>query len=235
MPKESNLELKVGLFVLTSLAGLIVFIFKVSDTTGLERGKTIRAVFGFANGLKKSAPVRVAGVDEGIVKDIHLFFDPSDSKTKVAVDLWVKGESMIPADSTIVVNQLGLMGEKYVEIFPGMDRQNFLQGGQEVIAKDPVAQSVLSDRMMEVSDKLETAVAGVNRIVSDEKNVESIRVMLENLSLLTGSIDDIVYDLSEGKGTVGKLMQDGQLYDNLEEMTADLKANPWKLLYRPKK
>ena len=176
MPKESKLELKVGLFVLASLVGLIVFIFKVSDTTGLERGKTIRAVFGFANGLKKSAPVRIAGVDEGIVKDIQLFFDPSDGKTKVAVDLWIKGGTMIPADSTIVVNQLGLMGEKYVEIFPGTDRQNFLRGGQEVIAKDPVAQSVLSDRMMEVSDKLETAVAGVNRIISDEKNVESILV-----------------------------------------------------------
>ena len=39
MPKESNLEFKVGLFMLISLAGLIMFIFSVSDSSVLDKGK----------------------------------------------------------------------------------------------------------------------------------------------------------------------------------------------------
>jgi len=234
MPKESHLELKVGLFVIASLIGLVIFIFRVSDTTGLEKGKSIRAVFGFANGVKKSAPVRIAGVDEGIVKDIQLFFDQKDRKTKVAVELWVKEETKIPVDSKIVVNQLGMMGEKYIEIFPGTDTKNFYRAGQTVIGQDPIAQSQLSERMMEVSNKLESAVSGVNRIISDEQNVESIRDALKNLSVLTGSLDGIVSEINEGQGTIGMLLKDRRLYENLEGMTADLKKNPWKLLYRPK-
>jgi phospholipid/cholesterol/gamma-HCH transport system substrate-binding protein len=235
MPRESNLEFKVGLFVLIALVGLIMFIFSVNDSTVLEKGKSVRVVFGFANGLKKNAPVRFAGVDEGIVKEITLFFDQAEQKTKVALDLWIKKDTKIPSDSAVVVNQLGMMGEKYIEIFPGKDTQNFFKEGQTVLGKDPVAQSALSDRMMEVSDQLESAVAGVNRLISDEKNIESIRTTLENFSLLTGSLDDIIYSISEGRGTVGKLLYDERLYDDLEGLAADLKANPWKLLYRPKK
>ena len=92
----------------------------------------------------------------------------------------------------------------------------------------------MSDRMMEVANKLDSTIDGIDRIVSDERNIESIGDTLENLSLLTGSLDDIIYSVSEGNGTIGKLIYDNGLYENIEGMTADLKANPWKLLYRPK-
>ncbi len=235
MPKESNLELKVGTFMLIALIALVIFIFRVSDLSVLEKGKSVRVVFGFANGLKKSAPVRIAGVDEGIVKNIKLFFDRADQRTKVEVELWIKKNTKIPSDSVVMVNQLGMMGEKYIEIIPGEDTQKYLEEGQTVMGKDPIAQAAISDRMMEVSNQLENTISGINRLVSDEKNIESIKMTLKNLSLMTGSLDNIVSDMSEGQGTVGKLLYDDRLYENLEGMTADLKENPWKLLYRPKK
>jgi phospholipid/cholesterol/gamma-HCH transport system substrate-binding protein len=235
MPKESNLEFKVGLFVLVSLAGLVIFIFSVGDSSVLEKGKSIRVVFGFANGLKKNAPVRIAGVDEGIVKNIELFFEPNDRKTKVKVDLWVKEGTMIPVDSVVTVNQLGMMGEKYIEIFPGTDTQGFFEEGKVYMGKNPISQAEISDRVMEVSNQLENAVSGINRLVSDERNIESFGTTLKNLSLLTGSLDDIIYNASEGKGTIGKFLYDDRFYEDLEGMAADLKENPWKLLYRPKK
>jgi phospholipid/cholesterol/gamma-HCH transport system substrate-binding protein len=235
MPKESNLEFKVGLFVLVSLAGLVIFIFSVGDSSVLEKGKSIRVVFGFANGLKKNAPVRIAGVDEGIVKNIELFFEPNDRKTKVKVDLWVKEGTMIPVDSVVTVNQLGMMGEKYIEIFPGTDTQGFFEEGKVYMGKNPISQAEISDRVMEVSNQLENAVSGINRLVSDERNIESFGTTLENLSLLTGNLDDIIYNASEGKGTIGKFLYDDRFYEDLEGMAADLKENPWKLLYRPKK
>ena len=111
MPKEKNLEFKVGVFVLIALLGLSFFIFSITDSPVFEKGKSFKVVFGFANGLKKSAPVRIAGVDQGIVKEISLFFDTTDNKTKAEIELWVKKEVQIPRDSTIMINQLGLMGE----------------------------------------------------------------------------------------------------------------------------
>ncbi len=234
MPKESNLEFKVGVFMLIAMVLLAMFIFSVSDSSVLAKGKPIRVVFGFANGLKKNAPVRIAGVDEGLVRDIKLFFDRTDSRTKVEVEIWVKEETMIPRDSVITVNQLGMMGEKYIEIFPGEDTQSFLEAKQIVIGKDPIAQEAISARVMEVSTKLENAVGGLDRLISDEKNIDLIGTTLENLSSLTGGLDSLVLDMREGKGTVGRLLYDERLYDDLQGLTADLKEHPWKLLYRPK-
>jgi phospholipid/cholesterol/gamma-HCH transport system substrate-binding protein len=234
MPKESNLELKVGIFMLAALAGLSMFIFSVSDSSVLEKGKSLKVVFGFANGLKKNAPVRIAGVDEGLVKDIQLFFDRKDGKTKVEVELWIKEDTKIPGDSVIAVNQLGMMGEKYIEIFPGQDTENFFEENKLILGKDPISQEAISQRVMDVSNKLDNAIGGIDRLIRDEKNVDSIQATLANISSATSTIDDILKDMREGKGTVGKLLYDERLYDDLEGMTADLKENPWKLLYRPK-
>lgn len=269
MVKESNLEFKVGLFVLIAIVLLTFFIFSVSGSSLMSQGKSFSVVFEFASGLKKNSPVRIAGVDEGIVKDINLFFDRQDSKTKAAVELIVKREVMIPADSTVTINQLGLMGEKYVEIFPGINTKEFITEGQTIIGKNPIAQEVLTERVMEVANKLEQSIVGVNRILGDEERMEALGKTFENLDHMTGQINEIVYKLNngkgtfgkllsddkfynsfqkvaeeleiilgnmrEGKGTVGKLLAEEEMYNDLKGLTADLKENPWKMFYRPKK
>ncbi|HLF18778.1 MAG TPA: MlaD family protein [Candidatus Omnitrophota bacterium] len=235
MPKESNLEFKVGLFVLVGMVALTAFIFSITDKAVLEEGKSIRAVFQFANGLKKNAPVRIAGVEEGIVKNIGLFFDRQDKLTKAEVNMWVKRSTKIPADSTITINQLGLLGEKYIEIIPGVDAKEFMEEGKTYVGKDPIAQEAISERVMEVASQVELAISGINEMVRDEEYRQDIGETLANLNSLTGNIDDILSDVKSGKGTVGKLFYDDRLYDDLQGFTSDLKANPWKLLYRPRK
>jgi len=234
MPKEPNVEFKVGLFVLAALIGFTVFVWSITDTSVFEKGKTFRVVFNFANGLKQSAPVRVAGVDEGIVKDITLFFDRKDSSIKARVLVWIDEATLIPEDSVVTINQLGLLGEKYIEIIPGINKEHFFEEGQTIVGKDPVSQEEISERIIEVADRLEDSIAGFNRLLNDEGNVESVGATLKNLSLVTGSLQGLLLDIREGKGTIGKLMYDDRIYDNLEGMTSDLKENPWKLLYRAK-
>jgi len=195
----------------------------------------MKVIFKFANGVKKNAPVRVAGVDEGTVKDIQLFFDREDGVTKVEIDIWINQDTQIPKDSTVTINQLGLLGEKYVEVFPGLDTKEFLKDGDVIIGKDPIAQEVISAKVMDVVNKFEQSIAGFNRLINDDRNVTSIGDTLENLSKATGGLKDMIADLREGRGTAGKILYDERLYDNLEGFTADLKENPWKLLYRPKK
>lgn len=235
MPKESNLEFKVGIFIFLALILLAVFIFSVNDASVFKEGKSLRVIFGFANGLKKSAPVRVAGVDQGMVRDIHLFYDHEENRIKVEAEMWMKKDVIIPQDSVVFINQLGLMGEKYVEITPGKDAKNFFKDNELCRGKDPIAQEAISERILEMTKKLDQTVAGLNKILQDEDNIVSIHDTLENLSFLTGNLNHIAEDVKRGQGTVGKLLYDDNLYKNLQELSSDLKENPWKLLYRPKK
>ncbi len=201
MSRESHLELKVGSFVLLALAGLSYFIFSVSNLSLFEKGHVLQAVFGFANGLKEAAPVRLAGVEAGLVKNMEVFTDASDNqRTKVRVTMWIKEGVEIPVDSKVTINQLGLLGEKYVEIIPGASTE-FFKAGTVIVGFDPVPMEKISERVNALTEKLDKTIDNINK----------------------------------GQGTVGKFLTDESIYRNLDELTADLKANPWKLLYRPKK
>lgn len=56
----------------------------------------------------------------------------------------------------------------------------------------------------------------------------------ENLANLSDSINVIVDKLKRGEGTIGKLLMDDSIYNNLEGFTADIKRHPWKLLNKPR-
>lgn len=234
MSKESKLELVVGGFVILGFSLLTIIILSVGDFSFVDRGNNYHVIFSFASGIKKSAPVRIAGVETGMVKDIELFFDSSENKTKVEVLITVDKKVLVPKDSQVLINQLGLLGEKYVEILPGTDTQNFFKHGDVVIGKDPVIQEQISQRINQVAAKLEKGIDGFNEIVASEENQVSLRSTLQKFSGITDSLDAILNYVEAGEGTIGKLFYDSRLYEDLEAFTADLKANPWKLLYKPK-
>ena len=228
MSRESHLELKVGSFVLLALFGLCYFIFSVSDLSLFQKGHAMQVIFGFANGLKEAAPVRLAGVEAGLVKKMDIFVDNADGKkTKVRVNIWIKEGVEIPSDSKFGINQLGLLGEKYIEIIPGVSGE-FLKPGAAVNGFDPVPMEKITERVSALTDKLDLTIDGINNGILTEKNKKAFGDVLEGLGSVMGGI-------KTGKGTVGKLLADDSIYRNLDELTADLKANPWKLLYRPKK
>jgi len=49
------------------------------------------------------------------------------------------------------------------------------------------------------------------------------------------SMDQVLGQIKAGKGTIGKLVYDESLYNEVESMVKDLKANPWKLIHKPRK
>ena len=234
MRKETKLELKVGFFVLIALIALTVLIFSTTDFSFFTRGKDYKVIFNFANGLKKAAPVRVAGVDQGEVQSIDLFFDQQDRRTKVVVIIKMNPVTKIPVDSEFIINQLGLLGEKYIEVIPGMETKYFFDSGDTIIGKDPFAQETISKKVVEVASKIEKTIDNVNEIIGNPDNQNSLKLTLEHLGKIFEQADYLLTHIKEGKGTVGKFFTDESIYDNIEEFTADLKLNPWKLLYVPK-
>ena len=227
MTRESNLELKVGSFVLAGLVVMCFFVGSISNFSFVEKGWPIQAVFTFANGIKDAAPVRLAGIEVGIVKGIKVYTDPEDIHIKVRINLWIKQGISIPVDSKVIINQLGLLGEKYVEIFPGQSEQ-YIKPNAQIIGKDPVPIERVTEQVNELADKISLTIDKVNSDLLSPANRDAVAGALKG-------INDLIAAVNRGEGTMGKLFHDESIYKNLEELTADLKLNPWKLLYRPRK
>src|SRR5947199_7624001 len=123
---------KVGVFMLIVLAILGWFILKIEDIP-VGRGheaRTVKAVFDSVAGLDKKSAVRVAGVRVGKVTDIRL---RPDGKAEVTMEL--DRDVQLHQNAAAHVANLGLLGEKYIELDPGSANLPVVPEGQQVVLR----------------------------------------------------------------------------------------------------
>lgn len=105
---------KVGVFATLCLVILAVLIWKIEDMSPFgDKGQRLAAVFDSVAGLDDKASVRVAGVRVGRVDGVGL--DGNRAKVNILLDAPLP----LTVGSTARIANLGLLGEKYVEIVPG--------------------------------------------------------------------------------------------------------------------
>ena len=204
-PKRPSYELKVGIFAFGGLLILITFVFYIGNIYLLNPGYLIKVRFRSASGIEPGAPVHVAGVVSGEVKDVKVRFEGGD--TFVDLRVWIAEGTPVPTNSIAEIKTLGLLGEKYLDILPQPGPEAFLQKEDLLTGKDPVSM----DDVVARSHQLVTRLEGV-----------------------TVTLDTILKRIESGEGTLGKLVSDDSLYQDMRELMADLKRNPWKLLQRPR-
>ena len=197
---KTKLELKVGIFVFAGIILLSIFVLSIGKFRSWTSGYRVIFTFNFIDGVKVGSPIRFAGVDVGVTKSIKFVFLPQEEKTQVRLEGWIRKAVKIPLDSTIWVNTLGLLGEKYVEIMPGTDYNHCLAPEQSLAGVDPIP---------------------MHEIFRMAKGV------VDNLG-------EIMQRVNKGEGTVGKFIHDDKVYNNLEELTDNIKKNPWKLFFKTK-
>jgi phospholipid/cholesterol/gamma-HCH transport system substrate-binding protein len=201
-------EAKTGLIVVISAALLLGLVIKVGNFSFFHKGYKLTANFHFTAGIKKHAPLKLAGVDIGEVSDIRLVYGDD---TIVEVDLSIDNGVKIKKDSVAYVTTLGLMGEKYVEIRPGTSSE-VAQPGDRIEAEDPV-------RFEELM-KLGTQVA---------KDVGS---MAKTIDRTVGHIDDVLVD---GKPKIARMLDNfEETSENFRDFSQDIKFHPWKILAKGK-
>src|ERR1043165_2006723 len=111
---------KVGAFMLVVLGVLAFFVLNIEAVKGRRTNdsKKITAVFDSVAGLDNRSAVRVAGVRVGKVTKIDLRPDG-----KAEVELEIDKDVQLHANAQAHVANLGLLGEKYVELDPGTQNQ----------------------------------------------------------------------------------------------------------------
>ena len=231
---RSSFELKVGIFIFIGIVILSVIIFSIGNFYSVKRGYVLEIIFDFANGISVGAPVRYAGVEVGEVQDIEVYFDEKENKPLVSLLVWVAQNTWINEDAKAAINTLGLLGEKYLEIVPGTRETRLLKKGDTLRGQDPVSTEELARETKEMLGKIDAMIASINEVVGDEETRLSIKNTVSNLESLSGEMVDFVTKAKEGDGTIGKFMSDDGLYKHIDELVLDIKAHPWKLLYRPR-
>ncbi len=201
-------EAKVGMFVLVGILILAYFTLKVGKIEVTEKGYIIYAVFDTVSGLDEKSVVKMAGVPIGNVVSIQL----ENGKAKVRMS--IKEDVDIPADSTISLASEGLLGEKYIEIIPGEEKEEFIQPESVLSKSTPGANfdefvrkiTIMADDIKKVTESLAEALG-------EEEGKESLKEIVVNLRDSTRVFRDLM-DANEKK--IGRIL------DNLDRLSADL-------------
>lgn len=184
----------VGIFV---IAGLLIFISGVLTLGGQRKtfSKSIEAsaLFNDVNGLQPGNNVWLAGVKIGIVKDIH--FTPS-GQVEVRMNIDSKMQPYVHKDTKAKVGTDGLIGNKIVVLYGGTVQAPLIANGDRITVE---------------------GTGGMDEMMA------TLQSNNKNLLAITTDFKTVSHRLAAGEGSIGKLLKDETLSQNLETTLATLK------------
>lgn len=197
--KTTLSELRVGLLAVGAITVLIVFILSVSGDISLFRRKlTYLTRFAAAEGLKYGDEVRLAGKLVGKIENVDFGAIPANKDDKpILVTMTVDSREVqdrIRTDSKAVLAQQGFLGDKVVDISAGTSSAEVIPDGGEIPSAD---QASLSQVFSGASD------------------------ILVQFNTVGKQLQELMDNINQGRGTVGKLLHDDELYTNLNRTVVE--------------
>jgi virulence factor Mce-like protein len=204
-------ETLVGMFVLLGITAVSVLVFSIAGKQKLfEPRYRLMAEFSDVGGLKVGAPVRLAGLEVGSVESLD--FLPS-GKIVATLSLQRRYRYQIRGDSVATISAVGILGDKSVEITIGSKLKSALSDGATIQTKNPFDVAEFVDRITPMAEKVDEILTYISKI-SGQFATQNL-----HLSETMEHAGKIVQKVDEGKGFLGKAVNDPTLYDKLVHLT----------------
>jgi len=193
MGMDKSKLIKLGIFIAAGLAVLIFGLFYIGSKENLfTKTFDVYSVFSSVSGLAEGNNVQFAGINVGTVKSISIL---STDKIKVTMSIQEKVREFIKKDSEASINSEGLVGNKVLTIYGGTP------GSTPVDAGD----SIHSIKPAELGD----IIANLDKSSKEAQKIAE-------------QITEITQKVNNGEGTLGKLVNNSDLYDHLDSLTANV-------------
>ncbi len=241
-------DLKVGAPV--NIAGGI----RIGQVTEIRQsGEKTEVTIWIDNKYRLIKETRFAIFTQGMIgsKYINVFVPPSTTSTEFLKDGdKVYGIDPASFDQMMLVFQ-GFMqdkngGEILADIF--LNSRQFVETLNTMTNENryDVRTSILSAKASIIlfSQQMKVFMDELNRFTANmaslsERNKEDISITIRNLSEITSSLNKIIQRLEQGRGTLGRLMNDEEIYYNIKdasqsakELFNNLKQDPSKLFFK---
>jgi phospholipid/cholesterol/gamma-HCH transport system substrate-binding protein len=143
------------------------------------------ALFDDVNGLQVGNNIWFSGVKVGTVSKLEFV---ENSKVRVELKVEVNSVPFIRKDSFVKLSTDGLIGNKILVIYGGTATQPTIENGDQL---------------------------GVEKTFTSEDMINTLQENNKNILAITNDLKVVSNDLSNGNGTIGKLLKDDELYNQL--------------------
>lgn len=183
---------RLGIFIFLGTVLLVLAIFLLGSKEKLFTSTIeIKTYFDQIEGLKSGAPVRLSGYDIGSVSSVS-FANDASAKVEVKMRIVNDLKHLIRIDSEASIETEGLVGKKIVAITPGSSDAAEVTSGGVIKSKTP---------------------RNIAKIIEETESV------MGYMKDLTRDFSEIFAKVNQGKGSIGKLVNDEELYKSAVNVT----------------
>jgi len=185
-------KLAAGLFFIVGLVLIAVSVFFI----GLDRGLTepkfqVIALFNQVGGIIEGSPIRISGVDVGVVGAVDFLNQPIEGRSlKVRLDIFKKYEFEFLKCSKISIRTEGVLGQKLIEISEDHSLKVF-DPTVPIIGEDPLDVEDMAAVITSTAVSLQATSQGVQDVLHGWKDVSyKTKELLNRINekLLEGSL-----------------------------------------------
>lgn len=188
-------QLKVGIVGLAAFLIISVLIFLLTSSRGFfQKTAELYTYMDDASGMAEGTPVRLNGFTVGTLDKIQLTTLPDPKKSvQFAMKVQEKFLQQIPVDSVAGISAANLLGDKFINITKGRAAET-VKNGAEI-------------KSLESQDIPELMAQSAN--------------LLQSFQSIVNRIDSLLAGVEQGKGNIGKLLKDEELYNRLNGIASE--------------
>jgi phospholipid/cholesterol/gamma-HCH transport system substrate-binding protein len=156
---------------------------------------TLTSTFYNVSGLQVGNNIRFLGINVGTVDKISIINDSS-----ARVDMIVKADvkPFIKQDSKVSIGSEGIIGDKIILISQGSSNGPAITKGQELLSLEPIETDAI---------------------------IASLEITAGNAEIISHELAEIMININNGQGTLGRLIQDEAIADNLSQTITNLRKS----------
>jgi phospholipid/cholesterol/gamma-HCH transport system substrate-binding protein len=145
--------------------------------------------------LQVGSNIRFSGINVGTVDNIKIINDST-----VRVDMLIKKsvQQFIKTDCEAGIGSSGIIGDRVLVISQGSYDAPVAKDGQQIVSNEPVE----TDAIM-----------------------ASLKITVDNVAIVSSQLVEILININGGKGTLGRLIQDSTIAENINETIVNLKKS----------
>ena len=190
-------QLRVGILAVAAMIIVGVLAFLLTGNGGLfQRTATLKTYLNDSAGMAVGSTVRLNGIAIGSIDNVRLSGERNKGRV-VEISMLVKHEylAQIPTDSTAGITAANLLGDKYINITKGA-KPDHVKDGDTIYS---------------------TPVQDIPQLLDQSS------VILAQFQGLLGRADNILKIVESGHGTIGKVINDEELYDRINAIAGEVK------------
>jgi phospholipid/cholesterol/gamma-HCH transport system substrate-binding protein len=189
-------KIRLGLFVALGTTIFILALFIIGKQKNLFNPIfRLKSTFYNVSGLQVGNNIRFSGINVGTVDNITIINDST-----VEVNMMIKKEiwKFIKTDCKVTIGSDGIIGDKLIIITQGSYDAIKVREGQMLESDEPVEMDAI---------------------------MASLKITADNAAIISYELAQIMVKVNSGNGTLGRLIQDSTIAENLNQTILNLKKS----------